>query len=342
MTLDNYLQNIGEQKSQEEKQIVVRKNPKVEELCKIFETKGVESYEDPWDVFETPGPVYNWPYRNYSRLLENVEYKAKDVFDFSLVLKEYEDKKSQVSSSVGFGSLAGIFLSVLVNECKDDDLTIMLNHLTTHIYYLGLCNEKNITVFGDVYNAAEEMQKGKMVINGTPKIALGRNMQGGEIIVNGSSEASLGEEMSGGEIHVKGDAKNDPPVFLNLYGASGTHITPIDIGTYMTGGKIIIYGTAEGDIANSMKNGLIIIKGNANHAHLNMMDGGEIVIEGDVKKISNSCFKGGKIHVYGEIRHITRGKTEIYHQGRRVGHHIFSRTYYNKLRKNNFIRKVFG
>ncbi|MBI4919487.1 hypothetical protein HY837_06140, partial [archaeon] len=157
MTLDNYLQDLGKQESLEEKQIAVKKNPKVEELYSIL--KNGTDFLHPGEMFEDSEGFHRWNYEILSDLLEDKEFTSKDIADFSIQLKEYE----------GFGKfngyLMGIFFSVLINKCEEQNFTLHLKHLNTEIYSLGFSNRKNITVFGDVYNAGECMYEGSIVIN---------------------------------------------------------------------------------------------------------------------------------------------------------------------------------
>ncbi|MBI4919161.1 hypothetical protein HY837_04470, partial [archaeon] len=172
-------------------------------------------------------------------------------------------------------------------------------------------------------------------------------MEGGKVILKGDISAGIGNFMSGGEIYVVNGS-------VSSYGR---------IGEQMSGGKIIIDGDVDTSIGEQMIGGEIIIKGNFSHpAHYfnyasfrgklfvnghaknasYFLDGGEIVVNGDIDKIA--CSGKGVIRVNGDIKEINNINKEIklFHKGKRVGHHLLSRLYYNNLRKKDFIKNIFG
>ncbi|MBI4919493.1 hypothetical protein HY837_06170 [archaeon] len=314
MGLDNYLQSLGEQKVLEEKQIEVKKNPKVEELYRIIESKDTDFWS--WELGEAWGLLHGLNYRNFHEKIKDLKLTSKDISDFSIRLKDYEQAHGGLNAPC-----VGVFLSVLINECEENDFTLMLNHLETELYFVGLWNKKNITVYGNVYHAAEEMQKGTLIINGVPKQELGRSLCGGKIIVNGSTEADLGPKMTRGEIHVKGDMKD----FDKQKKSFGTLFpNKSSAGDSMSGGKIIIDGNFEGVLIN--------------------MHEGEVELKGGVEELNAGLCDGGTIYIGGEIGRLgfLSEKTKVYHKGKRVGHTTLSKLYYNKLRKNKHIKRIFG
>ncbi len=314
MNLDNYLQNLEEQSSSEEKQIQVKKNPKVDELLRIIESNDTKFWS--WSLNEAWGLLHGVNYRTFCYEVRNLKLNSKDITDFSIRLKECEQAHGGLNAPG-----VGVFLSVLVNESDNKDFTLMLNHLETELYFVGLWNKKNVTVYGNVYRAGEGMSDGSLIINGVPKKELGRGLRGGKIIVKGSTEADLGTKMTGGEIHVKGDMRD----FEKTKYRFGTlYPNKASAGNAMYGGKIIIDGNFDGVLIN--------------------LHGGEVELKGGVEELNAGLCDGGKIYVGGEIGRLgfLSEKTKVYHKRKRIGHTKLSRFYYDKLRKYSFMKTVFG
>jgi hypothetical protein len=125
------------------------------------------------------------PTRDYAGMLEIVgklEYSAKDIENFSLALVDSQDKKPFSSGK------AGVFLSALVDGCKDSEFVIHTGHLAEPIHFLGSRALKNITVEGDVgYAVGDKMEGGEIHIDGDYKgisthIERGRIFQKGKLI----------------------------------------------------------------------------------------------------------------------------------------------------------------
>lgn len=150
----------------------------------------------------------------------------------------------------------GLFISALVNNCKESDVTICTRDFEYYIPFIGYMNSKNLNVIGPIgHKCFQYMLNSKVVINGDVDDGLGYRMCNGEIIVNGNCTDCVGQLMEDGCIIVKGNADND-------------------VGYNMSGGSIIVEGNCEDDLAHFMKGGMITIKGNA----------------GD--EIGTDCFKG--------------------------------------------------
>ncbi len=136
-------------------------------------------------------------YQKAYRLLRKIEYTAKDVERFSIVLAELQDDKE-------FGFRAGIFLSALINNCKEEEFVIFTNHLSKMVNYLGFSNRKNITVQGNVGGLlGNEMRTGKITVNGNARMSVAPFMRGGEIHINGEID-SVSEYIADGIIYQNG------------------------------------------------------------------------------------------------------------------------------------------
>ena len=63
-------------------------------------------------------------------LVRNLICSAKDVENFSIALAEFQDEKD-------FSEKAGLFLSALINNGKDNDYIIHTKHLEKKINFIG-------------------------------------------------------------------------------------------------------------------------------------------------------------------------------------------------------------
>jgi hypothetical protein len=133
------------------------------------------------------------------RAIKGIQYSAKDVEKFSVALVEFQDE-------VDFATKAGVFLSALVDSCRESEFIIRTRHLYGKIHFLGLHNTKNITIDGDAgHNLGLCMNGGRITVEGTGGWA-GRSMENGEIVINGGTGTEIGYSMTGGKITVKGNA----------------------------------------------------------------------------------------------------------------------------------------
>ncbi|MDP2628920.1 MAG: hypothetical protein Q8P15_03420 [Nanoarchaeota archaeon] len=206
--LENYLDNLGEQKFQEENKIVVVHNPVVNKI--------IEQYEI-WLAKERVrfGLCIDC-YNHAKDLIKEIPFSAKDVKDFSFAMKNYEKEYS-------FGKSA-YFLSASVNSSKETDFEIVTYHLNKKLDQLGFVNKKNIKISGDTGNyAGAHMLGGSLIVEGNASHMLGGDLHGGLLIVKGNAEGLFGlytvdcldnkdqKKMkccfgeNGGEIRVEGD-----------------------------------------------------------------------------------------------------------------------------------------
>jgi hypothetical protein len=184
-----------------------------------------------WDI-ETFSEV------EYTRVLDalkGIHYSSADVEKFSVALVEFQNEDY-------FRLAAGMFLSALINNCKDNDFVINVRHLTEKIWRLGYQNTKNIIVSGDIgANLGLEMKCGTITVEGNADGLVGTDMEGGSIFVKGSVKHSVGAGMKNGKITV------------------GGNVGP-GLGDWMKGGEIHIHGTLEG-LGDDIESGKIYHKG---------------------------------------------------------------------------------
>jgi len=214
---------FGKYKPEEEKQ--VRK-------VQVTEDKVLKQLKAAWKKIKvniTSAPEET--YKNALKQIKRLVYSAKDVENFSIVIAEFQNEKY-------FREKAGLFLSALINNCKDSDYVVHTKQLDREIDYLGHENTKSITVGGDVGDfIGYEMKGGSITVNGNAAGWVGALMGGGSITVNGDAGQSLGREMVGGSITVNGNA--EPGVGDVMFGGeihlNGKHK---GLGNRSWGGKI--------------------------------------------------------------------------------------------------------
>ncbi|MFH0737045.1 MAG: hypothetical protein V1827_01115 [Candidatus Micrarchaeota archaeon] len=134
-------------------------------------------------------------------ILKNVTICPKDVSEFSLAIKEFENEDS-------FPLKAGLFLSALVALGPIGEYVIMTNHLEKRLDGLGYRNTKKkiIRIQGDAGDfLGDRMRGGRIIVMGNAGDSIGSYMISGKIIVEGNAGNDTGYAMFGGVIIIKGD-----------------------------------------------------------------------------------------------------------------------------------------
>src|SRR3989338_7101128 len=241
---------LSKEGKQQNKQLKIENNPVLEELIGAF-----------YKAINSEG------HEKYFEFIFKLKYTAKDIEDFSIMMPIIEHKNFKIN--------AGIYLNMLVNNCKDNEITLYLKD--KELDAIGAHNYgKEITIYGNVgYCTGFYMYSGLLTINGNVKIICDM-LQGGKIIVNGNTESWTGSKMNNGKIIIEGDAEDY-------------------VGERMQNGILIIGGNVKDRLGKEMKNGKIIINGNAGKEIGYFMCGGCIELKGDYKSIDQSC-KGTIYH----------------------------------------------
>jgi len=198
---------------------------------------------------------FSFVYLQALDLAKNLMYSSKDVEKSSIILAEFQDEE-------WFFVKAGLFLSALINNGKEENYTVHTRHLQCSFRNLGYRNRKNIVVEGDA------------------NVGAGECMEDGSIIVKGSSDGDVGRNMKGGNITIEGDAKDH-------------------VGNLLKGGVIVVKGDAGSWIGYRMEGGVTTIIGNAGYFVGQEMKGGEIHLYGKYKSIENVIH--GKIFHKGKL-----------------------------------------
>ena len=169
--LEKYLKQTGKQKEVEERQIEIRRNPKLDEICRNYET-WIGDFKDDLD-------------KDYKRALgfSRRKYSAEDIEGFSLELKRFEDKR-------GFEK-SGLFLSALTNYSKRKRFVIVTEHLSKKIDFIGYRNKKVVEVRGNAGDEVGQLNRGKISVSGNAGNEVGLN-NSGEISVGGNAGDEVG------------------------------------------------------------------------------------------------------------------------------------------------------
>jgi hypothetical protein len=198
----------AEEKQEKDKKIEVNPRKELEELIKTFEKS----------LLQNPSPRQfddKLHEENYSRCEKSItsKYNAKDIEKFSLILRDYQDKKH-------FRYYGGLYLSVLINNCTEDQITIHMQY-EENLFRLAYENKKFLVIHG---NAGDELgieNSEEIIVNGEAGDFLGHRNQGtivvngntghhlgfsnrGKIIINGDTCDGIGGLLSGGSIHLNG------------------------------------------------------------------------------------------------------------------------------------------
>ncbi|MBI4918892.1 hypothetical protein HY837_03115 [archaeon] len=183
--LEQYLQSLGQQKQVDEKDLQVTPNPTLDLLCRTFEN------------WLKQGPSCS----KAEVMIKELHYTAKDVTDFSVRIKQYEE-------TPGFEINAGEFLSYMINLSPEQDFVVITQHLNKKISRLGTDNNKNITVVGSLGGeTAIGMESGRIEVQGNSGRCTGDSMRGGILVIRGDVGSRLGAHsvnVNGAEIYVEG------------------------------------------------------------------------------------------------------------------------------------------
>ena len=139
-------------------------------------------------------------YSHFSTLLSPLRFSAKDIKAFCFaILPKYQEERD-------FSGLAGVFLSVAINQSHDQKFFVPVSHLACSLDYVGYQNIKRVTLDGNAGKyAGDRMSSGFLKITGDVGEGIGYNLYGGRITVCGNAR-TLGDshEQHGGLIFIKG------------------------------------------------------------------------------------------------------------------------------------------
>jgi len=186
LPMEDLLGSLGKEQEQEKREFDVDQNPVLEEMCKGFEA-----------VLPHTSRVNHELYELCMKQITN-SYRAKDIERFSVVLAQY-----QFDPWFDFG--AGVFLSALVNQCPDENVTLFTKHLKNDMQGIGYENDHTLVVQGNAgAYLGQCMTAGEIVVIGNVGLYVGASMQGGIIRVEGDAEKYVGCGMFDGVIQIGG------------------------------------------------------------------------------------------------------------------------------------------
>ncbi len=247
--------------------------------------------------------------KDNSRFHDHKNFESSAIKGLKYTSKDVTDFSlmlKQYETERNFGCDAGCFLSLLINNSKETNFEIITVHLTKAIDVIGIHNTKNIYVKGNAGSLlGREMSGGTIIVEGCTGRQTGNMLSGGKIMINGNSGELTGEDLRGGEIIVK----------KNVGSCTGA---------YMSGGIITVEGSAEEEVGVEMRGGKIVVKSGVVYGIGTDSSRGIIIVEGDIGRIHSNC------------------RAEVYLKQKRIKTGILTALYYNRLRKNGAIRKIFG
>ncbi len=140
-------------------------------------------------------------YSSALRTIRELEYDVDDIEELCLEL----DKGGRIPYLIS--GPAGIYLSALCNNAKEEKIHLRLFELKRTFHFLGyrLPEGKTLTLEGEVGDfIGAGLSGGKLVIEGSTGNWAGAGMMKGELHINEHTGQNTGEWMRGGEIHVDG------------------------------------------------------------------------------------------------------------------------------------------
>jgi len=285
--------------------------------------------------------------RVYEDVLSRVEPKIIEFYEssnslitdretitaFVSVLKKYEEEK--------YFDLTGLFLTGLINNIKEKEITLNLTNLDKLLGELGrFLRSHTLIVKGNAGNyLGQQMESGEIIVHGdvgdytgffmkggnitvygNAGDNLGSNMESGRIEVKGNGGMDIGNSMKGGDIVIYGDAKELAGISMKggnmtIYGDVGN-----GLGAIMKSGRIEVKGNAGNNVGFENQGGKIIVDGDAGNAVGVFMEKGEIIIGNNAGQIVGTRMIGGTIYLNGDYISISKKKTdgEIYHKGKKI------------------------
>ena len=142
--------------------------------------------------------------KTYSSALQTIQdlnYDIDDIEELCLELSKGKKIPYLISGP------AGVYISALCNNVKEEIIHLRLNDLEQTFHFLGyrLPEEKTLILEGDMGDfIGAGLSGGKLMVKGSAGNWTGVGMMKGEILITGYAGQNTGEWMRGGEIHVDG------------------------------------------------------------------------------------------------------------------------------------------
>jgi hypothetical protein len=136
--------------------------------------------------------------------IEELDYTAEDIEEFCYAL----DHSDQIPYLIT--GPAGVYISVLCNHAKEEEICLHLRDLTVKVNLLGyrLPANKKLIVEGNVGDfTGIGLDGGELIIEGSAKNYTGAGMKRGKIVIRHNLGFNTGHGMTGGELIVGGRIK---------------------------------------------------------------------------------------------------------------------------------------
>ena len=135
------------------------------------------------------------------RRVQPIDYTSDDIQELCDI-----DELSQNAAFEQTGPL-GIYLSALINACKERHFSLQIGHIKHPLHFLGfrLEADKRLSAHGDVgHFTGAGLRGGYLKVTGTTGSWCGADMTGGRIEITGEALSKTGIRMKGGYIQVSG------------------------------------------------------------------------------------------------------------------------------------------
>lgn len=135
------------------------------------------------------------------RTIQKIDYEIDDIEELCLELDKGDKTPYLISGP------AGIYLSALCNNAKEEKIQLRLYELKRAFHFLGyrLPEGKTLVLKGNAGDfIGTGLSGGKMIVEGSTGNWAGAGMMDGELSITGNTGQNTGAWMSGGEIHIDG------------------------------------------------------------------------------------------------------------------------------------------
>lgn len=175
--------------------------PTIQKFLELWSSKEI--------AFE-PGADLDDHKKYYARLLElfkALHYSAKEVEEFSILIKAYEMEEE-------FSYKASYFLNALIQAGRDNEYVIHTGHLDYLLDDFLEENRKKVTVEGSLGGCIAGLNEGEIIVNGNVKSLLSGS--GGKITINGNLETLESLDEYGHELYVNGKMPLLEPEYIEM------------------------------------------------------------------------------------------------------------------------------
>jgi hypothetical protein len=140
-------------------------------------------------------------YSSALRMIRDLDYDVDDIEELCMEL----DKGGKIPYLIS--GPAGIYISALCNNAKEDTIRLKLHEFKRTYHFLGyrLPEGKTLILEGDVGDfIGAGLSGGRLVVEGSTGNWAGAGMMKGELYITEHAGQNTGEWMRGGEIHCDG------------------------------------------------------------------------------------------------------------------------------------------